>query len=95
MLTILKKLLVKRKQVINKDRIMNKYKRKITVDKKAGAAYIYIREIKTEAVKNSIPLNTDYILDFDINNELLGIEVLNLDSLDLDMLHEDFDIVYL
>jgi uncharacterized protein YuzE len=53
-------------------------KMKIDIDKESNCAYIYIKEVIQEGeVKNSIEVNDDIILDFDINGKLLGIEILN------------------
>lgn len=51
---------------------------RIEYDKEADAAYIYLKfpMEKGEAVK-TIELNENIILDFDSENKLIGIEVLN------------------
>lgn len=51
---------------------------KIELDKKADAAYIYLKEeiIEGEAVR-TISVNEDIILDFNAENKLIGVEVLN------------------
>lgn len=51
---------------------------KITFDKEADAAYIYIEEeTKEGASVKTIEVNEDIILDFDKDDKLLGIEILN------------------
>jgi len=50
---------------------------KTTYDKKADAMYIYFQEIKPKGVKQTIGLNDDFIIDFDENKKILGIEILN------------------
>jgi len=51
---------------------------KITFDKEADAAYIYLKEKVEdgEAIK-TIALNNDIVLDFNLDNKLIGIEFLN------------------
>jgi uncharacterized protein YuzE len=47
-------------------------------DREADAAYIYVKyPIKEGEVKRTIALNDEIILDFDKNNKLIGIEILN------------------
>ena len=50
---------------------------KVTFDKDADAAYIYLKEriVKGE-VKSTISMNENIILDFDANKKLIGIEIL-------------------
>lgn len=51
---------------------------KITYNKKADAAYIYIKKrILPGEVKKTMALNHDIKLDFDKNNKLVGIEILH------------------
>jgi len=51
---------------------------KITYDKKADAAYIYIEyPIEKGEAKKTIELNDNIIMDFNEEDKLLGIEVLN------------------
>ena len=51
---------------------------KLEYDKEVDAAYIYIEHpIKEGAVKKTIELNEDIILDFDNKGKLLGVEILN------------------
>jgi len=51
---------------------------KIEYDKKADAAYIYLKyPIKNGECKKTIKLNEDTILDYDSSNKLIGIEILN------------------
>ena len=50
----------------------------IKVDKEAEAAYIYLKDkFNKGEVKKTIALNDEIILDFDKDNKLIGIEVLN------------------
>jgi len=51
---------------------------KTTFDKEIDVAYIYLKEKieEGEAVK-TIAINEDIILDFNSDNKLIGIEVLN------------------
>ncbi|HLC85824.1 MAG TPA: DUF2283 domain-containing protein [Candidatus Nanoarchaeia archaeon] len=51
---------------------------RIEYDKEADAVYIYIvSDIKEGEAKKTLQLNDDIILDFDKNEKLLDIEVLN------------------
>ena len=51
---------------------------KVTYDKEADAAYIYIKgDIKKGEVKNTVSMNDNIILDFDTNKKLIGIEILS------------------
>ncbi len=51
---------------------------KFEYDKDVDAAYIYVEyPIKDGEIKKNIELNENIILDFDENNKLLGIEILN------------------
>ena len=51
---------------------------KMTYDEDANAAYIYLKgKIEKGEVKKTISLNENIILDFDKNEKLIGIEVLN------------------
>ncbi|MBI2630437.1 DUF2283 domain-containing protein [Candidatus Pacearchaeota archaeon] len=51
---------------------------KIEFDKEIDAAYIYLGEnIEPGQASKTICINEDIILDFDLNNKLVGIEVLN------------------
>lgn len=51
---------------------------KIEIDSDIDAAYVYMgNEIVNGDVAKTIEVNSDIILDFDINGKLLGIEVLN------------------
>lgn len=51
---------------------------KITFDKEADAAYIYLKEkINDGEVVRTISINEDITLDFNSDNKLVGIEVLN------------------
>jgi len=51
---------------------------KMTFDKEADAAYIYVKdEIKKGEVKKTISLNEDIIIDFDKDEKLIGVEILN------------------
>jgi len=51
---------------------------KTEFDKETNAAYIYLKdEITEREVFRTISINNDITLDFDSNNKLLGIEVLN------------------
>ena len=50
---------------------------KIDYDKKSDAAYLYVvYPLENGAVKKSVPLSEDVVLDFDENEQLLGIEIL-------------------
>ena len=51
---------------------------KLEYDKDVDAAYLYIEyPIKKGMAKKTIGLNDNIILDFDENNKLLGIEILD------------------
>lgn len=51
---------------------------KFEYDKDVDAAYIYLKHpIKEGEAKKTIELNENIILDFDGNNKLLGVEILN------------------
>lgn len=54
---------------------------KVTHDKEACTAYIYLTEIGDGEVDRSVPVNnTPLILDFDSEGTLLGIESLDTDA---------------
>ena len=49
-----------------------------TYDKEADAAYLYVEYPVTRGqVKKSVALDQHIILDFDVNQKLLGIEILD------------------
>ncbi len=51
---------------------------KITYDKEADSAYIYLKEkIEKGEVKSTLSMNENIILDFDSNKKLIGIEILS------------------
>ncbi len=51
---------------------------KLEYDKEVDAAYIYIKyPIKEGEAEKTIELNDDLIVDFDKNDKLIGIEILN------------------
>ncbi|MEK6955116.1 MAG: DUF2283 domain-containing protein [Nanoarchaeota archaeon] len=51
---------------------------KLEYDKESDCAYIYIEyPIKDSLIKKTVKLNENILLDFDKNNKLLGVEVLN------------------
>ena len=51
---------------------------KFEYDKKADAAYIYLRyPIEDKECKRTVELNENIILDFDKSNKLIGVEILN------------------
>ena len=51
---------------------------KITYDKEADAAYIYLEfPVKDGAAKKTVKFNDNIILDFDKKGKLLGIEILD------------------
>lgn len=51
---------------------------KMTFDKEADAAYIYVKDnIEKGEVKKTISLNEDIIIDFDKDEKLIGVEILN------------------
>ena len=51
---------------------------KLEYDKDVDAAYIYIEHpIKDGAVKKTIELNNNIVLDFDNKGKLLGVKILN------------------
>jgi len=51
---------------------------KFEYDKEADAAYIYVEyPVKEGQAKKTIQLNDNIILDFDENEKLLGVEILN------------------
>lgn len=52
---------------------------KVTYDKEADAAYIYLKDkIERGEVKSTISMNENIILDFDSNKKLIGIEILSV-----------------
>ena len=54
---------------------------KVTYDKEADAAYIYLKEkIEKGEVKSTISMNDNIILDFDTNKKLIGIEILSVST---------------
>ncbi len=51
---------------------------KVTYDKEADAAFIYLKDkIEKGEVKNTISMNDNIVLDFDSNKKLIGIEILS------------------
>ena len=53
---------------------------RVTFDEEVNAAYIYLRAIEPGGVKYTIPLHDRSIsLDFDREDRLVGIEVLDAD----------------
>lgn len=51
---------------------------KFEYDKKADAAYIYLKyPIEDGECKKTVELNENIILDFDKSNKLIGVEILN------------------
>jgi uncharacterized protein YuzE len=50
---------------------------RITYDKDANAAYIYIKEISPGEVVQTISLNDNLNIDLDSNGKTLGIEILD------------------
>jgi len=51
---------------------------KLEYEKEDDVAYIYLEyPIESGAVKKTIALNDEIILDFDENEKLLGVEILN------------------
>ncbi len=51
---------------------------KITYDKEADAAYIYLKDkISKGEVKSTVSMNENIVLDFDSNKKLIGIEILS------------------
>lgn len=51
---------------------------KLEYDKDADAAYLYMQyPIREGGAKKTIQLNDNIILDFDENNKLLGVEILD------------------
>ena len=51
---------------------------KFEYDKDVDAAYIYLQHpIKEGGAKKTIQLNDNIILDFDENNKLIGVEILD------------------
>ncbi len=51
--------------------------RKMSYDKEADAAYIYLAEVKAKSVKKTVPLNEHIMVDLDRNGKILGIEILD------------------
>jgi len=51
---------------------------KTEYDKDVDAAYIYVKEIKKGAVKKTITISPDINIDLGKNDEILGIEILNV-----------------
>lgn len=51
---------------------------KLEYDKEADAAYIYLKyPVEDGEAKHTLELNSNIILDFDNQNKLLGIEILD------------------
>jgi len=51
---------------------------KVTYDKDADAAYMYVKgSIKKGEVKNTMSMNDNIVLGFDSNKKLIGIEILS------------------
>jgi uncharacterized protein YuzE len=51
---------------------------KVTYDKNADAAYIYLKDKITKGeVKNTVSMNENIILDFNADKKLIGIEILS------------------
>ena len=50
---------------------------KVTYDKEADAAYMYLKKISRGEVKETIELNENIIIDFDSQKRLIGIEILS------------------
>ncbi len=50
---------------------------KITLDKEADAAYVYLKDIAPGEVKKTISLNDSINIDLDSEGKTLGIEILN------------------
>jgi len=50
---------------------------KITFDKEADAAYIYLKEISSGEVTQTISINNSVNIDLDAEGKTLGIEILN------------------
>lgn len=50
---------------------------KITLDKEANAAYIYLKDISPGEVKKTISLNNSINIDLDSEGRTLGIEILD------------------
>lgn len=58
---------------------------RVTVDTRAGAAYIYLAGDKIRAAATTSAA-TDINLDFDVDGRLIGVELLNLDLLHPDLI---------
>jgi uncharacterized protein YuzE len=53
---------------------------RVTYDRFANAAYIYLQKIEPGGVHRSVPVDAeDVVLDFDREGKLIGIEVLAAD----------------
>ena len=50
---------------------------KITFDKEADAAYIYLKEISPEEIAQTISLNESVNIDLDSEGRTLGIEIID------------------
>ena len=50
---------------------------RITLDKEADAAYIYVKEISEGEVTNTISLNESVNIDLDKDGKTIGIEILD------------------
>jgi uncharacterized protein YuzE len=50
---------------------------KVTYDKEADAAYIYLKKISPGEVKETIELKENIVLDFNSERKLIGIEILS------------------
>lgn len=66
----------------------------ITIDKEAGAAYIYLVDNHEEYVGNikSDPINENIVIDYTPEGKLFGIEILSLNILDLKNMKDIVDI---
>ena len=49
---------------------------KLTIDKEADSAYIYLKEIAPGEVKKTISLNDSINIDLDENEKTIGIEII-------------------
>ena len=61
----------------------------VTHDEEADAAYVYLTDIDAGGVARSVPVeNTPFVLDFDSDGTLLGIEALDPDAIPDELLEQ-------
>ena len=50
---------------------------RVTYDKEADAAYIYLKKISPGEVKQTVELKENIVLDFNSERKIIGIEILS------------------